>query len=152
MYPSTGDARNFQEGSCPKQPLFLVNWRIPCLHFAMLHVFCNSWPGQISGWNWICLGIFDISIDDCVSSSLWDKNELWSSCQCAGFTNRSESEYDPFGAGHSSTSVSAALGMAVGRDFKVGLLFAFQSGPSQSRTHRLADLNGALPTVHCGTL
>lgn len=40
--------------------------------------------------------------------------------QCfAGFTNRAESEYDPFGAGHSSTSVSAALGMAVGRDFKV---------------------------------
>lgn len=37
----------------------------------------------------------------------------------AGFTNRAESEYDPFGAGHSSTSVSAALGMAVGRDFKV---------------------------------
>jgi len=37
----------------------------------------------------------------------------------AGFTNRDESEYDPFGAGHSSTSVSAALGMAVGRDFKV---------------------------------
>ncbi|KAK9812914.1 hypothetical protein WJX72_005743 [[Myrmecia] bisecta] len=36
----------------------------------------------------------------------------------SGFTNRKESEYDPFGAGHSSTSVSAALGMAVGRDFK----------------------------------
>jgi len=31
----------------------------------------------------------------------------------AGFTRRSESEYDPFGAGHSSTSVSAGLGMAV---------------------------------------
>ena len=37
----------------------------------------------------------------------------------SGFTNRSESEYDPFGAGHSSTSISAALGMAVARDFKV---------------------------------
>ncbi|KAK9796686.1 hypothetical protein WJX73_009993 [Symbiochloris irregularis] len=36
----------------------------------------------------------------------------------SGFTKRGESEYDPFGAGHSSTSVSAALGMAVGRDFK----------------------------------
>lgn len=36
----------------------------------------------------------------------------------AGFTKRSESEYDPFGAGHSSTSISAALGMAVARDFK----------------------------------
>lgn len=35
-----------------------------------------------------------------------------------GFTKREESEYDPFGAGHSSTSISAGLGMAVGRDFK----------------------------------
>ncbi len=35
----------------------------------------------------------------------------------SGFTKRSESVYDPFGAGHSSTSISAALGMAVGRDF-----------------------------------
>jgi 1-deoxy-D-xylulose-5-phosphate synthase len=34
----------------------------------------------------------------------------------AGFTNRSESEYDPFGAGHSSTSISSGLGMAVARD------------------------------------
>ena len=34
----------------------------------------------------------------------------------SGFTRRSESEYDPFGAAHSSTSISAALGMAVGRD------------------------------------
>ena len=38
----------------------------------------------------------------------------------AGFTNRSESEYDPYGAGHASISISAALGMAVARDFKVG--------------------------------
>src|SRR6202000_1779699 len=34
----------------------------------------------------------------------------------SGFTRRSESEYDPFGAAHSSTSISAGLGMAVGRD------------------------------------
>ena len=34
----------------------------------------------------------------------------------SGFTRRSESAYDPFGAAHSSTSVSAALGMAVARD------------------------------------
>ena len=34
----------------------------------------------------------------------------------AGFTKRGESEYDPFGAGHSSTSISAGLGMAVARD------------------------------------
>ncbi|KIY92574.1 1-deoxy-D-xylulose-5-phosphate synthase [Monoraphidium neglectum] len=36
----------------------------------------------------------------------------------SGFTKRAESEYDPFGAGHSSTSISAGLGMAVGRDMK----------------------------------
>src|SRR5437763_1793527 len=36
----------------------------------------------------------------------------------SGFTKRSESEYDPFGAAHSSTSISAGLGMAVARDFK----------------------------------
>jgi len=34
----------------------------------------------------------------------------------SGFTSRSESEHDPFGAGHASTSVSAALGMAIARD------------------------------------
>ena len=36
----------------------------------------------------------------------------------SGFTRRSESSYDPFGAAHSSTSISAALGMAVARDFQ----------------------------------
>ncbi|RST87903.1 1-deoxy-D-xylulose-5-phosphate synthase [Aquibium carbonis] len=36
----------------------------------------------------------------------------------SGFTKRDESEYDPFGAAHSSTSISAGLGMAVGRDLK----------------------------------
>jgi len=34
----------------------------------------------------------------------------------SGFTKRSESEFDPFGAAHSSTSISAGLGMAVARD------------------------------------
>ena len=36
----------------------------------------------------------------------------------SGFTKRKESEYDPFGAGHSSTSISAALGMSVAKKFK----------------------------------
>jgi 1-deoxy-D-xylulose-5-phosphate synthase len=36
----------------------------------------------------------------------------------SGFTRRVESEYDPFGAAHSSTSISAGLGMAVARDLK----------------------------------
>ncbi len=36
----------------------------------------------------------------------------------SGFTKRSESVHDPFGAGHASTSISACYGMAVGRDLK----------------------------------
>lgn len=38
----------------------------------------------------------------------------------SGFTKRSESEYDPFGAAHSSTSISAGLGMAAARDLDGG--------------------------------
>ncbi|MET4632103.1 1-deoxy-D-xylulose-5-phosphate synthase [Kaistia defluvii] len=38
----------------------------------------------------------------------------------SGFTKRAESEYDPFGAAHSSTSISAGLGMAVARDLSEG--------------------------------
>ncbi|AGK57406.1 1-deoxy-D-xylulose-5-phosphate synthase [Hyphomicrobium denitrificans 1NES1] len=38
----------------------------------------------------------------------------------SGFTKRDESPYDPFGAAHSSTSISAALGMAVARDLNGG--------------------------------
>ncbi len=34
----------------------------------------------------------------------------------SGYTSREESEHDPFGAGHASTSISAALGMAIARD------------------------------------
>ncbi|MCE7027510.1 1-deoxy-D-xylulose-5-phosphate synthase [Jiella avicenniae] len=38
----------------------------------------------------------------------------------SGFAKRTESEYDPFGAGHSSTSISAGLGMAIARDLSGG--------------------------------
>ena len=38
----------------------------------------------------------------------------------SGFTKRAESDYDPFGAAHSSTSISAGLGMAVARDLSDG--------------------------------
>ncbi|MBX9710641.1 MAG: 1-deoxy-D-xylulose-5-phosphate synthase [Xanthobacteraceae bacterium] len=38
----------------------------------------------------------------------------------SGFTKRTESEYDPFGTAHSSTSISAGLGMAVARDLQGG--------------------------------
>ena len=36
----------------------------------------------------------------------------------SGFTKRAESEYDPFGAAHAGTSISAALGFAVARDLR----------------------------------
>src|SRR5213593_3149516 len=36
----------------------------------------------------------------------------------SGFTKRAESEYDPFGAAHAGTSISAALGFAVARDMR----------------------------------
>jgi len=38
----------------------------------------------------------------------------------SGFTKRAESDYDPFGAAHSSTSIAAGLGMAVARDLAGG--------------------------------
>ncbi len=38
----------------------------------------------------------------------------------SGFTNREESEYDPFGAAHAATSISSGLGFAVGRDLAGG--------------------------------
>ncbi|XP_031405227.1 probable 1-deoxy-D-xylulose-5-phosphate synthase, chloroplastic isoform X2 [Punica granatum] len=44
--------------------------------------------------------------------TLKQKDEL------SGFTNRSESEFDPFGAGHGCNSISAGLGMAIARDMK----------------------------------
>ena len=47
----------------------------------------------------------------------------------SGFTKRAESEYDPFGAGHSSTSISAGLGMAVARDLE-------RRGATTSSRHR----------------
>ncbi len=43
-------------------------------------------------------------------------NTIRSGGGLSGFTKRGESEYDPFGAAHSSTSISAGLGMAVARD------------------------------------
>ena len=36
----------------------------------------------------------------------------------SGFTKRTESDYDPFGAAHAATSISAALGFCVGRDMR----------------------------------
>ncbi len=49
----------------------------------------------------------------------------------SGFTKRSESPYDPFGAAHSSTSISAALGFAVARDLG--------GAPSDTPGHGIGD-------------
>ena len=52
------------------------------------------------------------------------KNEFHTNRQLggiSGFPKRSESEYDPFGTGHSSTSISAALGMAIASQLKGNL-------------------------------
>ena len=53
----------------------------------------------------------------------------------SGFTRRAESEYDPFGAAHSSTSISAGLGMAVARDLKS----AARSEPTSATTMHRGD-------------
>ncbi|CAO4168512.1 1-deoxy-D-xylulose-5-phosphate synthase [Methylorubrum extorquens] len=55
----------------------------------------------------------------------------------SGFTKRSESEYDPFGAAHSSTSISAALGMAVARDLEEADAKA-KGGPAPKRRNMIA--------------
>ena len=47
----------------------------------------------------------------------------------SGFTRRSESDYDPFGAAHSSTSISSALGFAVARDMQAS---SAMSSPSSA--------------------
>jgi 1-deoxy-D-xylulose-5-phosphate synthase len=51
----------------------------------------------------------------------------------SGFTKRSESEYDPFGAAHSSTSISAGLGMAVARDLKMARFAAASDADRAAR-------------------
>ena len=56
----------------------------------------------------------------------------------SGFTKRSESEYDPFGAAHSSTSISAGLGMAVARDLK-------NLGISEEQNLRKEKQNSEIP-------
>src|SRR6201995_3920141 len=62
----------------------------------------------------------------------------------SGFTKRSESEYDPFGAAHSSTSISAGLGMAVSRDLKDARFAASTEEERQAR-----DLKGDDRNVIC---
>ena len=63
----------------------------------------------------------------------------------SGFTRRVESEYDPFGAGHSSTSISAGLGMAVARDLaeKTNNVIAVIGDGSMSAGQAYEALNNA---------
>ncbi len=60
--------------------------------------------------------IFDVGHQSYVHKLITGRRELFGTLRKAGglsgFTKRSESEHDPFGAGHSSTSISAALGFA----------------------------------------
>ena len=60
--------------------------------------------------------IFDVGHQAYVHKMITGRRELFTSLRkpggLSGFTKRRESEHDPFGAGHSSTSLSAALGFA----------------------------------------
>ncbi len=64
--------------------------------------------------------IWDVGHQSYVHKLLTGRRKLFATLRqyggLSGFTSRSESEHDPFGAGHASTSVSAALGMAIARD------------------------------------
>lgn len=60
--------------------------------------------------------IFDVGHQSYVHKLLTGRKEAFDTLRCtggiSGFTKRSESEHDAFGAGHSSTAISAALGLA----------------------------------------
>jgi 1-deoxy-D-xylulose-5-phosphate synthase len=64
--------------------------------------------------------IWDVGHQSYVHKLLTGRRQRFTSLRqyggLSGFTCRSESEHDPFGAGHASTSISAALGMAIARD------------------------------------
>jgi 1-deoxy-D-xylulose-5-phosphate synthase len=65
--------------------------------------------------------LFDVGHQGYIHKILTGRKELLKTIRqkggISGFLKRSESEYDVFGAGHASTSLSAALGIATGRDF-----------------------------------
>jgi 1-deoxy-D-xylulose-5-phosphate synthase len=68
----------------------------------------------------------------------------------SGFTKRSESEYDPFGAAHASTSISAALGFAAARDQQGGKnrVVAVIGDGSMSAGMAYEAMNNAAETTH----
>jgi len=65
--------------------------------------------------------IWDVGHQGYVHKLLTGRRQLFHTLRqqggLSGYTCRSESAHDPFGAGHASTSISAALGMAIARDF-----------------------------------
>lgn len=68
--------------------------------------------------------VWDVGHQSYVHKIITGRREAFTSLRTpgglSGFTKRSESEYDPFGAGHSSTSISAALGIAEAEYLKGG--------------------------------
>src|ERR1700737_3150620 len=62
------------------------------------------------------LGVVELTVALHYLFNTPDDRIVWDVGGLSGFTKRAESEYDAFGAAHSSTSISAALGMAVARD------------------------------------
>ena len=64
--------------------------------------------------------VWDVSHQSYVHKLLTGRRRLFSTLRqyggLSGFTSRNESPHDPFGTGHASTSISAALGMALARD------------------------------------
>ncbi len=69
----------------------------------------------------------------------------------SGFTRRSESEYDPFGAAHSSTSISAGLGMAVARDLKTAR-HAAASPAERDRQNLAPDDRNVIAVIGDGSM
>ena len=69
----------------------------------------------------------------------------------SGFTRRAESEYDPFGAAHSSTSISAGLGMAVARDLKNARYLA-ASAEDRARLGLEADQRNVVAVIGDGSM
>ena len=66
--------------------------------------------------------VFDVGHQSYIHKIITGRREQFSTLRqyggLSGFPKRSESEHDAFGTGHSSTSISAALGMAVARDLQ----------------------------------
>jgi 1-deoxy-D-xylulose-5-phosphate synthase len=69
----------------------------------------------------------------------------------SGFTKRSESEYDPFGAAHSSTSISSGLGMAVARDLKAAR-YASSSEAERAKQGLMRDDRNVICVIGDGAM